>query len=216
MGSVICHVSISLDGFLAGPDQSMEQPLGVGGERAARVALPAAEPRGRPGRAGGHVPAGRGVSWAATCRPVRGPWTGDWRGWWGEEPPYHAPVFVLTHHEREPVEMAGGRRSPSSPRASTSPWSGRGPSPATATSGSRAAPRPCARRCWRGRRGAVARHRVGALGSGERIFDGARSGAGAGRGRRLPDGHPRPVPRRRLRAGEGRHVPWSACPSPRR
>ena len=40
--------------------------------------------------------------------PVRGPWAGDWRGWWGDEPPYHAPVFVLTHHEREPVEMAGG------------------------------------------------------------------------------------------------------------
>jgi dihydrofolate reductase len=40
--------------------------------------------------------------------PIRGEWAGDWRGWWGEEPPYHAPVFVLTHHARDPVEMAGG------------------------------------------------------------------------------------------------------------
>jgi dihydrofolate reductase len=40
--------------------------------------------------------------------PTRGPWTDDWRGWWGDEPPYHAPVFILTNHEREPVEMAGG------------------------------------------------------------------------------------------------------------
>src|SRR6478609_7923503 len=40
--------------------------------------------------------------------PIRGEWTGDWRGWWGEEPPYHAPVFVLTHHPREPIEMEGG------------------------------------------------------------------------------------------------------------
>ncbi len=40
--------------------------------------------------------------------PIRGEWTGDWRGWWGDDPPYHAPVFVLTHHEREPVQMDGG------------------------------------------------------------------------------------------------------------
>jgi dihydrofolate reductase len=110
MGSVICHVSISLDGFLAGPDQSTEHPLGVGGERLHEWHMP-----GRPSHEGDLGaqedmvrPVGAVVMGRNMFGPVRGPWTGDWRGWWGEEPPYHAPVLVLTHHAREPVEMAGG------------------------------------------------------------------------------------------------------------
>ena len=51
--------------------------------------------------------------------PIRGEWDEDWRGWWGPEPPYHAPVFVLTHHAHEPIEMEGGTPSTSSPAAST-------------------------------------------------------------------------------------------------
>ena len=109
------HVSISLDGFMAGPDQTLEDPLGRGGEalhrwmfesdlevdaRWARRILPPA---------GGAYVMGRNM-----YGPVRGEWSsyetggGLWRGWWGEDPPYHAPVFVLTHHEHDPIEMAGG------------------------------------------------------------------------------------------------------------
>jgi dihydrofolate reductase len=104
-----CHMSISLDGFVAGPDQTRENPLGVGGRRLhlwhideplldedARVTEWLLRPRGA-------YVMGRNM-----FGPVRGDWTEDWRGWWGEEPPYHAPVFVLTHHARDPVVMAGG------------------------------------------------------------------------------------------------------------
>jgi dihydrofolate reductase len=108
------HMSISLDGFVAGPDQSMEDPIGRGGMALHQWHLEADKP--------GHEidarwtesllrPRGAYVMGRNMFGPVRGPWSsydGDWRGWWGEEPPYHAPVFVLTHHEREPVEMAGG------------------------------------------------------------------------------------------------------------
>jgi dihydrofolate reductase len=115
MTRTTCHVSISLDGFLAGPDQSTENPLGVGGESLHEWAFPpdesfhegdlaAREDLARP--RGAYV-MGRNMFGPA----VHGEWSEwdtDWRGWWGEDPPYHAPVFVLTHHEREPVEMAGG------------------------------------------------------------------------------------------------------------
>jgi dihydrofolate reductase len=106
-----CHLSVSLDGFLAGPDQSRDHPLGVGGlalhewhfdtdekGHAADIAA-----RDDLLRQRGAFVMGRNM-----FGPVRGPWDEDWRGWWGDEPPYHAPVFVLTHHSREPVEMAGG------------------------------------------------------------------------------------------------------------
>ena len=106
-----CHLSVSLDGFLAGPDQSRDHPLGVGGlalhewhidtdekGHAADIAA-----RDDLMKQRGAFVMGRNM-----FGPVRGPWDEDWRGWWGDEPPYHAPVFVLTHHSREPVEMAGG------------------------------------------------------------------------------------------------------------
>jgi len=108
-----CHVTISLDGFLAGADQSLEEPLGVGGERLHQWMFPGDDGALLEGDAASreHLAKQRGayVMGRNMFGPDRGEWAGsDWRGWWGDEPPYHAPVFVLTHHEREPVEMAGG------------------------------------------------------------------------------------------------------------
>ncbi len=111
MSRVICHMSISLDGYAAGPDQSQDNPIGVGGMRLHEWHLQADQP----GREADVVvrdellkPSGAYVMGRNMFGPIRGEWTGDWRGWWGEEPPYHAPVFVLTHHPREPIEMEGG------------------------------------------------------------------------------------------------------------
>ncbi len=113
MTAVTCHVSISLDGFLAGPDQSLETPLGRGGERLHRWHIdPDAIARGADEamRTDLLTSCGAVVMGRNMFGPVRGPWSSlpEWRGWWGEDPPYHAPVFVLTHWAREPVEMAGG------------------------------------------------------------------------------------------------------------
>ncbi len=111
MSTVTAHVSISLDGYLAGPDQSRDNPLGVGGMRLHQWHFDADEPGHDVDRAqrddllrqrGAYV-MGRNM-----FGPIRGGWDGDWRGWWGDEPPYHAPVFVLTHYPRDPIEMAGG------------------------------------------------------------------------------------------------------------
>jgi dihydrofolate reductase len=109
MSRVTCHMSISLDGFVAGPDQSPENPIGLRGLELHQWHL--GEPtnegdvRARDALMG---PYGAYVMGRNMFGPLRGDWTGDWRGWWGEEPPYHAPVFVLTHYAREPIEMAGG------------------------------------------------------------------------------------------------------------
>ncbi|WP_285659054.1 dihydrofolate reductase family protein [Actinomycetospora sp. NBRC 106375] len=103
-------MSISLDGFVAGPDQSRDDPLGkrgvevhgwhIGDPRATEADKVATDWLMRP--RGAYV-MGRNM-----FGPVRGEWDEDWRGWWGAEPPYHAPVFVLTHHAHEPIEMEGG------------------------------------------------------------------------------------------------------------
>ena len=109
-----CHVSISLDGYLAGPDQSLEAPLGVGGERVHRWHMPPAEPANEADAAATAdlmTPRGAYVMGRNMFGPVRGPWSSfgrEWRGWWGEEPPYGAPVFVLTHHARESLVLSGG------------------------------------------------------------------------------------------------------------
>jgi dihydrofolate reductase len=102
-------MSISLDGFVAGPDQDRDNPLGVGGLRLHQWHLgddiDEADVAARDSlmkRRGAYV-MGRNM-----FGPIRGEWDPDWRGWWGDEPPYHAPVFVLTHYEREPIEMEGG------------------------------------------------------------------------------------------------------------
>jgi dihydrofolate reductase len=110
MSRTTCHVSISLDGCLAGPGQTREEPLGVGGERLHEWMF-AGEPRpeaDEAARADLMRPRGAFVMGRNMFGPVRGGWDEDWHGWWGDEPPYHAPVFVLTHHARDPVEMAGG------------------------------------------------------------------------------------------------------------
>src|SRR5437868_14114348 len=104
-----CHMSISLDGYVAGPDQNLEHPLGHGGIELHRWHLD--EPlNDADSRARDLLlrPRGAYVMGRNMFGPLRGSWQDDWRGWWGEEPPYHAPVFVLTHHPREPIEMQGG------------------------------------------------------------------------------------------------------------
>jgi dihydrofolate reductase len=110
MSRTTCHLSISLDGYLAGPHQTREEPLGVGGERLHEWMF-ADEPRPEAddaARADLLRPRGAFVMGRNMFGPVRGGWDEDWRGWWGDEPPYRAPVFVLTHHAHEPIEMAGG------------------------------------------------------------------------------------------------------------
>ena len=104
-----CHMSISLDGYVAGPEQSLENPLGLRGIELHRWHLdePLSEADGR-ARDLLLRPRGAYVMGRNMFGPIRGPWQGDWRGWWGDEPPYHAPVFVLTHYEHEPIDMAGG------------------------------------------------------------------------------------------------------------
>jgi dihydrofolate reductase len=108
------HMSVSLDGFVAGPDQTVDEPLGKGGLALHQwhfdADLPGHEVDAR-WTAALLRPRGAYVMGRNMFGPVRGPWSsydGEWRGWWGEEPPYHAPVFVLTHHDHEPIEMAGG------------------------------------------------------------------------------------------------------------
>jgi len=124
MAKVKCQMSISLDGFAAGANQGEEHPLGEGGESLHEwlVKLPSFnEAHGRPGEGeGADNPSdavfreaaqntGATVMGRNMFGPVRGEWgDSDWRGWWGEEPPFHSPVYVLTHHEREPLEMQGG------------------------------------------------------------------------------------------------------------
>jgi dihydrofolate reductase len=109
---VTCHMSISLDGFVAGPSQSRDDPVGQGGLALHQWHFDAektghevdARMRDELLSRRGAVIMGRNM-----FGPIRGDWGDeDWRGWWGPEPPYHAPVFVLTHHEHDPIEMEGG------------------------------------------------------------------------------------------------------------
>src|SRR3954451_5123307 len=109
MGKVTAHVSISLDGFMAGPDQSEEDPIGLGGMRLHQWHLgEPTEPADIAATQDLLKQRGAYVMGRHMFGPIRGEWTRDWNGWWGDEPPYHAPVFVLTHHARESVEMQGG------------------------------------------------------------------------------------------------------------
>src|SRR3954464_6956256 len=99
---------ISRDGFVAGPDQSEDAPLGVGGMRPHEWHLNPTDPADIALRDELLTPKGAYVMGRNMFGPIRGDWDEDWRGWWGDEPPYHAPVFVLTHHARDSIEMAGG------------------------------------------------------------------------------------------------------------
>ncbi|HYY09829.1 MAG TPA: dihydrofolate reductase family protein [Kineosporiaceae bacterium] len=110
MPLVTAHLSISLDGYVAGPDQSEQNPLGLRGLEVHRWHL--GEPTNdADARMAERLmgPRGAYVMGRNMFGPVRGEWGDrDWRGWWGDEPPYHAPVFVLTHHPRESIPMEGG------------------------------------------------------------------------------------------------------------
>ena len=113
--------TISLDGYGAGPNQSLENPLGVGGKGLHDWLVNTRTFQRMLGKEGGDI--GVDEEFAAKSMtgigawilgrnmfgPIRGPWLDDsWRGWWGKNPPYHTPVFVLTHHTRPPLEMEGG------------------------------------------------------------------------------------------------------------
>jgi dihydrofolate reductase len=98
--------AISLDGFIAGPDQDLDHPLGVGGEDLHRWHFEQAEENAA--EIDAICTAGAYIMGRNMFGPDRGEWDLEWTGWWGDEPPYHGPVFVLTHHERKPVEMQGG------------------------------------------------------------------------------------------------------------
>ena len=122
MSKLRCHITISLDGFVAGPNQTQQNPLGEGGDRLHEWAVSLAAWRQSHGHQGGETNEsarifaesreniGAGVMGRNMFGPPGGgPW-GDqqWTGWWGDDPPYHYPVFILTHHPRDPVEMKGG------------------------------------------------------------------------------------------------------------
>ncbi|HKH16099.1 MAG TPA: dihydrofolate reductase family protein [Solirubrobacteraceae bacterium] len=120
MSSVRCQISISLDGFVAGPNQSLENPIGEGGTRLHEWAFATDSWRRRHAMDGGERSAdsevadevAEGVGAYIMGRRMfgggGGPWDEKWTGWWGENPPFHTPVFVLTHHPREPLSMQGG------------------------------------------------------------------------------------------------------------
>ncbi len=120
MSNLRVHISTSLDGFVAGPDQSEENPLGVGGEGLHDWIVELQAWREPHGMDGGTVNASTPIMEEALANvgaeimgrgkfgpPAGGPWAAEpWRGWWGENPPFHKPVFVLTHHEREPLTLS--------------------------------------------------------------------------------------------------------------
>ena len=116
----VSSFAVSIDGYGAGPNQDLQNPIGAGGLALMDWFFPTRTWQHMHGNEGGET----GVDDAIAARgmaglgawilgrnmfgPVRGPWPDDsWRGWWGEEPPYHTPVFVLTHHPRPPLRMRG-------------------------------------------------------------------------------------------------------------
>ena len=122
MSKVICHQSMSIDGFSAGPNQSQQNPIGEGGMRLHDWMFGTAAFRRMQGLEGGpegadseivaelsaNASVGAYVMGRNMFTAGRGEWDESWKGWWGEDPPYHAPTFVLTHYEREPLVMEGG------------------------------------------------------------------------------------------------------------
>jgi dihydrofolate reductase len=121
VGEVKAQISVSADGFVAGPNQSEEHGLGEGGEALHEWAYKLRAFQEMHGREGGEENASTPILEEANKNvgailmgrnmfgPVRGDWgDGSWRGWWGDEPPFHVPVFVLTHYPRDTLEMEGG------------------------------------------------------------------------------------------------------------
>jgi len=120
MGKVTCQISISLDGFVAGPNQSLENPIGEGGMRLHQWLFETASWREQHGQRGGArtldsdvvdelvQDVGAYIMGRRMFGGGAGNWDPTWKGWWGDDPPYHVPVYVLTHHPREPLPMQGG------------------------------------------------------------------------------------------------------------
>jgi dihydrofolate reductase len=121
MSKLRLTIAMSLDGFMAGPGQDVDNPLGVGGLRLHDWVFPLAVWRETQGLEGGEVNESTPVVEARMANigatvmgrnmfgGGTGPWADEpWNGWWGDNPPYHHPVFVLTHHAREPLVCAGG------------------------------------------------------------------------------------------------------------
>jgi dihydrofolate reductase len=120
MSKVRAYISVSLDGYVAGPHETMEEPLGENGERLHDWAVELKSWRELQGMEGGEENASSAVVADDNANvgaeimgrgkfgpPSRGPWGDDpWRGWWGDDPPFHKPVFVLTHHAREPLTLS--------------------------------------------------------------------------------------------------------------
>jgi len=117
----VCAFAVSLDGFGAGPNQSLENPLGIRGTELHNWFFKTKVFQKMHGGGDGvegvdntfgersFENLGAWIMGRNMFGPIRGPWpNNEWRGWWGENPPYHTPVFVLTHHKREPLEMEGG------------------------------------------------------------------------------------------------------------
>lgn len=119
MSLVRCHIAVSADGYVAGPNQSMENPLGEGGEGLHDWMVGLEVWRKAHNLEGGEVSASTSVVEETVANVGAGimgrnmffgggrtgPWDESWTGWWGEDPPYHHPVFVLTHHPREPMTL---------------------------------------------------------------------------------------------------------------
>jgi dihydrofolate reductase len=107
MTKVTCDMAMSVDGFAAGPNQSLDKPFGEGvDDRLHRWIFE--QPDANAAEIEAMTAAGAFVMGRNMFGPARGDWDLDWKGWWGADPPYHAPVFVLTHHPREPLTMQGG------------------------------------------------------------------------------------------------------------
>lgn len=117
----VAGLGVSIDGFAAGTEQSLEQPLGERGPELFEWYFPTRTFRAMQGESGGDIGTddafarramdgfGAFVMGRNMFGPIRGEWPDDrWRGWWGDDPPYHAPTFVLTHHPRASIEMDGG------------------------------------------------------------------------------------------------------------
>ena len=108
MTTIKSQISISLDGYGAGPDNGIEHPLGIGGEQLHEWAFGKGNEAEQQIKDQMHAGIGAFLMGRGMFGGGPGEWREGWRGWWGDEPPYHAPVFVLTHHPREPLEMDGG------------------------------------------------------------------------------------------------------------
>ena len=146
MSRVTCHQSTSADGYAAGPNQTEERPFGDDGGDGCGNRLHAwmfDNPEENRAEIDQGTTAARAyIMGRSMFGPVRGEWDRQWKGWWGDDPPFHAPVFVLTHHPRDLQPMDGGTTYRSSPTESSRHWPRRARRPATAMSPSRAARAP--------------------------------------------------------------------------